>query len=57
MKKRSLERVERRRAQVELNMAEDGRPRAMGANRGCASLLGRLFVGVLLSLVLVAGLS
>lgn len=38
-------------------MAEDGRPRAMGANRGCASLLGRLFVGVLLSLVLVAGLS
>ena len=39
MKKRGLERVERRRPLIELNLISEPRPRLAKARRGCVSFL------------------
>ena len=53
MKRRQSERVERRRPQVNLNLAGEQRSRSVGAGRGCASMIGRMMiVGALVALVL-----
>ena len=57
MKRKDLERVERRRAQVELNLLGEVRARSAKARRGCAALLGRVLIDAVLLVLLAVGLS
>lgn len=56
MKRRRIERPERRRALVEMNLLGESKARSIVARRGCAAMLGRLLGGVLVVLVLGSGL-
>jgi len=57
MKRRQIERVERRRSLVDLNLLGEAKARARTGARGCASLLGRLLIDAALVVLLAAGLS
>ena len=56
MKKRKIERAERRRPLVELNLLGETRSRSSATSRGCAALLGRLLGGTVFILLLKLGL-
>ena len=57
MKRRQIERVERRRSLVDLNLLGEAKTRARTGARGCASLLGRVLIDAALVVLLAAGLS
>lgn len=57
MKPRVPESVERRRPQVNLNLLGEVKTRSAKATRGCAALLGRLLVNLVLLAVVVVRLS
>jgi hypothetical protein len=56
MKRRRVERVERRRPPVELNLiGGEAKKRSVTGPRGCLPLLGRLFLGTLVLVLLWLG--
>jgi hypothetical protein len=56
MKRRRVERVERRRPPVELNLiGGEAKKRSAAGSRGCLPLLSRLFLGTLVLLLLWPG--
>ena len=57
MKRRRIERVERRRALVELNLVGDVKTRSTRGPRGCASLFGGILIDVAILVLAVLGLS
>lgn len=56
MKRKQIERVERRRSLVDLNLLGEAKARARVGAKGCASLLGRILIDAAVLVVLVAGL-
>lgn len=57
MTKKKVERVERRRPHVGLNLMGEAKARSAKASRGCASLLSRLLIDAAILVLLVLGLS
>lgn len=57
MTKKKVERVERRRPHVGLNLIGEAKTRSAKASRGCASLLSRLLIDAAILVLLVLGLS
>ena len=56
MKRKQSQQVERRRAQVNLNLLGEVRARSAKGTRGCAALIGRLLIDATLLGLLVMGL-
>ena len=56
MTKKKVERVERRRPHVGLNLIDEAKTRSAKASRGCASLLSRLLIDAAILVLLVLGL-
>lgn len=57
MNRRQPDRVERRRPAVNLNLLGEAKTRSARATRGCASLLGRIVIDMVLLDLLLVGLS
>jgi len=57
VKQRRVERVERRRALVELNLVADAKTRSARGPRGCGSLFGGILIDVAILVLAMLGLS
>lgn len=57
MKQRRVEQPDRRRPAVEINLIGEAKARSARATKGCASLLGRVFLGALVFIIVWQGLS
>jgi hypothetical protein len=55
--KKKVERVERRRPHVGLNLIGEAKTRSTKASKGCASLLSRLLIDAVVLVLLAVGLS
>lgn len=56
MKRRAVERVERRRPTVEMNLVDEPKPRLSLPRKGCLSFLTPVLLGLAALLILEAGL-
>lgn len=56
MKRRAVERVERRRPMVEMNLVGEPRPRLSLPRKGCLSFLTPVLAGLVALLIVEAGL-
>jgi len=57
MRKRRVQQTERRRPLVEINLAGESKTRSAAASKGCAALLSRLGIGMLIAVAVWQGLS
>jgi hypothetical protein len=55
--KKKVERVERRRPHIGLNLIGEAKTRSAKASRGCAALLSRLLIDAMILVLLMLGLS